>query len=192
MVTHHARPIVHRNLAPIVHRSPNRVVVQPVRRTLIRTIHRYPVRRVPYRFVRRWYYPGFFGYGSAHYRGRYWWRNHYYLGNYGHRHRRRHHVFGGIVESVQGNLGNGILLVKVFRPRSSRFRWVNRVSTAGSAATSLNRFLLNNGTAFEVMTNPPRLGTIADLHKGAHVLIRPHASLANTAQRVQVSPGFRR
>jgi hypothetical protein len=169
-------------------------VVQPVRRALIRTVHRYPVRRVPYRFARRWYYPGFYGYGSAHYHywGRYWWRNHYYLGSYGRWHRRRHHVFGGIVESVQGNLGNGIMLVRVLRPRCSRFRWARGASVAGLAATSLNRFVLTNGTAFEVMTNPPRLGTIADLHKGAHVLIRPHASLANTAQRVQVSPGFRR
>jgi glycosyltransferase involved in cell wall biosynthesis len=120
-VTHHPRPIVYHGLVHHVRRSATPIVRQPVRHAAIRTVHRYPVHRLPFRFVHRWWYnTGFYGYNYSSYRGRYWWRN--YNRGYGALQRRRPHVIGGIVESVQGGLGNGILVVKAFRPRSSRFR----------------------------------------------------------------------
>lgn len=187
-VSHHPRPAVHR--IPVHHaRNPaTRIVRQPVRRTAIRTVHRYPVHRLPRRFVRRPHHFGHRRYSYSYYPGRYRWRsNHYNRG----RSSGRRGIVGGIVESVQGNLGNGTLLVKVHRSRSSRFRYA-RNNAAGRGATSLRRFHLNGGTLYQVMTIPPRVGTMADLRRGERVLIQTHPNTGHTAQKVVVSPGRRR
>lgn len=193
-VTHHPRPAVHRIAVHRVRHAPNRIVRQPVRRTAIRTIHRYPVHRVQRRFVRRPYYSGrHFGvrrYTYSYYPRRYAWRTNHYNRGYGVR-RRHPRAIGGIVEAVQGNALNGMLLVKVIRSRSSRFRYA-RVHAGGWGATSLHRFHLNGGTSYAIMTIPPRVGTIADLHKGERVLVLTPAKSANIALRVQASPRRRR
>jgi hypothetical protein len=120
-VTHHPRPMVYHGPIRPVRLSTTRIVRQPVRHTAIRTVHRYPVRRVPFRFARRLNYYGMYGYTYSSYPRRYLWRTHYSRG-YGALQRRRPRIIGGILESVQGVPGNGILVVRAFRPRSSRFR----------------------------------------------------------------------
>jgi hypothetical protein len=194
-VNHHRRPAVHRR--PVqrvqrVQRSATRIVRQSVRPNVLRTVQRYPIRRVQRNFVRRPYYsglyPGIRRYTYSYYPRRYVWRTSYYNRGSGASRRRASRGIGGIVESVQGNANNGMLLVKVLRPRSSRFRYATTNAAARRGATSLHRFHLNNGTRYEVLTTPRRGGTIADLHKGEHVMIQKHTNAANTAQTVQVSP----
>jgi len=189
-VTHHPRPIVYRIPAQHARHTATRIAHQPVRHTAIRTVHRYPVRRVPYRFVRRPRSFGLYGYNNYYYPRRYLWRTNYNRG-YGALQRRRARVIGGIVEGVQASPTGGTLLVKVHRSRYGRFRYARRNAAFGSAA-SLRRFHLSNGTLYEVMTMPPRGGTVLDLHKGEHVQILTHAHLANTAQMVRVSRLLRR
>ncbi len=178
-VIHHPRPVVYRG--PVhVRRFPNRIVHHPGRRAAFRTIHRYPVHRFPRRFVRRpYYYYGYRRYSYFYYPGRYRWRTSYYNRGYG---LWRPRVVGGIVQSVQGIPGGGALVVRVPRSRYSRFRYVG----GGRGATTLRRFLLNPATLYEVMTIPPRGGSIADLRRGERVLILTHAHTANTAQKVSV------
>lgn len=120
-VNRHPRPAVHHHAIRRMPHSPIHIARQPVRRTVVRTIHRYPVHRVPYRFARRRHYFGVYPYAYSYYPGRHRLRTNYNRG-YGALQRRRARVVGGIVQSVQGNPGNGTLLVKVFRPRSGRFR----------------------------------------------------------------------
>lgn len=120
-VNHHPRPMVYRGTVPHVRHAATRIVRQPVRHAAIRTVHRYPVHRRPFRFVRRPHFYGVYGHPYSYYPRRNGWRPNYNRG-YGALQRRGPRVIGGIVESVQGIPGNGLLLVKVFRPRSSRFR----------------------------------------------------------------------
>lgn len=178
-VIHHPRPIVYRGPVHMRHvRFP--VVRPPVRRAAFRTIHRYPIHRFPRRFVRRpYHYFGHRRYSYFYFPGRYRWRSNRYSRGFG---LWRPRVIGGVVESVQGIPGNGTLLVKVHRRRAGRFRY----ALAGRGATTLRRFHLNLGTLYEIMTIPPRGGTIADLRRGERVLILTHTNTANTAQKVSV------
>jgi hypothetical protein len=191
-VNHYRRPAVHRHPVRSVRRSAARIVRQPVRRVVVRTIHRYPVHRVQRRFVRRPYYHGRFSgvrrYTYSYYPRRYLWRTSHYNRGYGGWRRRASRGIGGIVESVLGNGFNGTLLVKVIRPRWSRFRYARTNAGAGWGATSLHRFHLNSGTRYEILTIPPRGGTIADLHKGERVLVFRNANSGNIAQIVRISP----
>lgn len=193
-VTHHRRPAVHRRPVQHARRRTTPNARGPVKRTVVRTVHRYPVHRVQRRFVVR---PYSFGpharrhhhhrrYTYFYYPGRYVWRTSHYNRGYGVSRRRPSRGVAGIVESVQGNAGNGTLLVKVLRPRHSRFHYAAARKTAGRGATSQHRFHLNNGTRYQIMTAPPKRGSIADLHKGERVLILRHAKAANTAQKVEV------
>lgn len=184
-VIHHPRPIVYRGPVHMRH-LPNRFVHHPGRRMAFRTVHRYPVHRFPRRFVRRpYYYYGHRRYSYFYYPGRYRWRTNYYNRGYG---LWRPRVIGGIVQSVQGLPGGGTLMVRVPRSRYGRFRYAG----AGRGATTVRRFLLNPATLYEVMTIPPRGGTIADLHRGERVLILTHTHTANTAQKVSVVSRARR
>ncbi|HTU88537.1 MAG TPA: hypothetical protein VMF69_00430 [Gemmataceae bacterium] len=197
-VTHHRRPAVHRHPVPNARRGAARSVRQPGRQTMVRRTHRYPVHRVQRRFVRRPYYVGGRNFGVrrrytySYYPGRYLWRTSNYNLGYGVGRRRGQRGIAGIVESVQGIAGNGTLVLRVVRPRSSRFRYARTNAGAGWGATSLHRFRLNNGTLYHVMTAPPRGGTIADLHKGEHVLVLTHTNTGGAAHVVQVSPRRRR
>lgn len=185
-VIHYPRPSVHRGSLPHMRLGTTRMVRQPFRGTTIRRIHRYPVHRLPHRFVRRPYH--FYGhrrYSYFYYPGRYRWRTNRYNRGYG---VLRPRVVGGIVESVQGVPGGGTLMVRVPRSRYGRFRYAG----AGRGATTLRRFLVNPATLFEVMTIPPRGGTIADLRRGERVLILTHTHTANTAQKVSVVSRARR
>lgn len=189
-VNHHRRPAVHHRPVQHVRRSATRIVRQPVRRTVVRRINRYPVHRVQRRFVRRPYYSGrYFGvrrYTYSYYPTRYLWRRSHYNRGYGVGRRRGSRGIGGIVESVQGNANNGTLLVKVIRPRFSRFRYATTNAGAGWGANSLHRFHLNNGTRYEIMAVPPRGATFADLHKGERVLVLTRPNSARNAQMVQM------
>jgi hypothetical protein len=189
-VNRHRRPAV--RIRP-VQRVRNRVargIRQPVRRNVVRTVHRYPVHRVHGRYVVRPYYfgrhPRHRRYTYSYYPGRYLWRRSHYNRGYGVSRRHGFRGIGGIVESVQGNANNGTLLVKVLRPRSSRFRYTAAKAGAGRRPTSLHRFHLNNGTRYEIMTTPPQGGSFASLHKGERVLILPQGNSANTAKIVEV------
>jgi hypothetical protein len=195
-VIHHRRPAVHRRSVQSVRRATTRIVRQPVRRAVVRTVNRYPVRRVQRSFLSR---PNIHVRHSRHqrytyfyYPGQYQWRSNHYNRRLGAG--RRHGARGirGIVESVQGNPANGTLLVKAIRPRTSRFRFTTARAGAARGGTSLHRFLLDTGTRYEVLTAPPRGGSITDLHKGEHVMIVKRAKAANAAQTVQVSPQRKR
>lgn len=178
-VIRYPRPIVHRGPIRHVGRPGFGVVRHPVRRAGFRTVHRYPIHRFPRRFVRRPYYFGARRYSYSYFPGRYRWRSNRYHRGYG---IWRQRVVGGVVESVQGVPGNGILLVRVSRRGYGRFRY----GAAGRGATSLRRFHLNIGTLYEIRTIPPRLGTVADLRRGERVLIQTLSHTANTAQKVMV------
>jgi hypothetical protein len=165
-----------------------------VRRNASRAVYRYPVHRVHRRYVRRpYYFPYYFGrhyrhrrYTYNYYPGRYTWRRSHYNRGYGVSRRHGLRGFRGIVESVQGNANNGSLLVKILRPRSSRFHYAANRRGVGGGATSWHRFHLNNATRYEIMTAPPTAGTIASLHKGERVLIQTQSNSANTAKLVEV------
>lgn len=191
-VSHHRRPAVHRRPAQRVRRSTPRVIRQPVRRTVVRTVNRYPVHRIQRRFLSR---PNTHvrhsrnrRYTYFYYPGRYQWRTNHYNRRSGISRRHSSRGVRGIVEQVQGNPANGTVLVKVLRPRSSRFRFTTARAGAARRGTSLHRFHLDSGTRYEVLTAPPRGGSIADLHKGEHVLVLKRARTANAAQKIQVSP----
>lgn len=172
---HYRRPAVHRPAVPHARRP----VTRSVRRPVIRTVHRYPVHRVHRRYVR-----------PSNYFVRNYRRAGYYNRGYGRSRRYFSRGVRGIVEGVQGNAGNGMVLVKVFRPRSSRFRYatalagVNRVRGVSSA----HRFHVNNATRYEILSVPRRAGTFASLHKGEEVLILKRSNQSNIAQRVEVFP----
>ncbi|MGH7169685.1 MAG: hypothetical protein ACRELG_05330 [Gemmataceae bacterium] len=197
-VSHHRRPAVHRRPVHSVRRTATRTTSRtasrttrkPVRQRVVRTVHRYPVHRQQRRYVRRSSSSRRFSsrhrYTYSYYPGRYAWRRSSYNRGYGASRRSTSLGIGGIVESVQGNANNGTLVVKLLRPRHSRFR------VAGRSATSLHRFQLNKNTRYEVLAAPPRGGTIADLHKGERVRILPHTNAARTAQKVSVSPQRKR
>jgi hypothetical protein len=195
--TRYRRPAVHRRPVQGVRHRVTRIVRRPVKRTVVRTVRRYPVHRV-YRYaVRRPYY---FGRHARHHRrytyiyypGRYNWRTNYYNRVAGIRRRHASRGIRGIVEGVQGNAGNGTVLLKVLRQRSSRFRYGTTNAGAGRGAASVRRFHVNNGTRFEILTAPPKAGTFAALHKGEHVLILTHGQQANTAQKIEVFPRRKR
>lgn len=188
------RPAVHHYPVQRVRFSGPRMVRQPVRRAAFRTVHRYPVRRLPRRFVHRpyYYYRGYGRYSYSYYPRRHVWRTGIYGGGYGIARRRTARLIGGIVESVQGNPLGGTLVVRAPRSRSSRFRYAPINVAAGRRATSLHRFQLTAGTLYEVMTMPPRGGTIADLHRGERVLVLTQANSGRTAQVVKVASRRRR
>jgi hypothetical protein len=190
------RPAVHRHPAPQPRRRVTRTVRRPATRTVVRTVRRYPVHRVTRRYVRRPYYyqRRHRRYTYTYYPGRYYWRTSYYNRGYG---RSRRHVsrgIRGIVEGVQGNPANGTVLVKVFRPRFSRFRYGTTFVNANAArrTSPLHRFHVNQATRYEILSTPPRAGTFASLHKGEHVLILRQGNQSNTAQMVEVFPRRRR
>lgn len=188
---HYRRPAVYRHAVQPARRRAARIVRRPV----IRTVHRYPVHRASRRYVRRsYYFPQNYRYhrryAYTYYPGRYLWRSNHYNRGYGRL--RRHLARGvrGIVEGVQGNAGNGMVLVKVVRSRSSRFRYATALAGAnrGRGASSAHRFHVNNATRYEILSIPRRAGTFASLHKGEHVLILRRGNQSNTAQRVEVFP----
>ncbi len=195
---HYRRPAVHH--PPVYHpRRAPRVVRRPVNRTVVRTVRRYPVHRVVRRYVRRPYYyyhnPRYHRrYTYSYYPGRYHWRTNYYNRGYGRSRHNHSRGIRGIVEGVQGNAGNGTLLVKVFRPRSSRFRYGLAAANANPArnASALQRFHVNNATRYEVMSAPPRAATFASLHQGEQVLILKQGNQSNTARLVEVLSQRRR
>lgn len=195
--THYRRPAVHRRTVKRVQHRTTRIVRRPVKRTVVRTVRRYPVHRVHRSIVRRPYSVGRHSrhhrrYTYNYYPGRYNWRTSYY--NRVRRGSRRHVSRGirGIVEGVQGNAGNGMVLVKVHRPRSSRFRYRTTNAGAGRGSSAVHRFHVNNGTRYEMLSAPPKGTTFAALHKGEHVLILRHGKQANTAQKVEVFPRRKR
>lgn len=193
-VKHHARPAVNRRPAKRVQQRTKPNVRRTVSRTKVRSVQRYPVNRVRRQLVfvpssvngRSRHHHHHRRYSFSYYPGRYAWRSSAY--NRGSGGSRRHASRGirGVVESVQGNANNGTLVVRTIRPRSSRFQ--NAANRKGGRATSLRRVHLNNGTNYQILSNPAKGGTMADLHKGAHVLILTHTKPANTAQKVEVSP----
>lgn len=201
-VTHHRRPAVHhrstqharRRTTPNARRPVQHRTTPNARRKVARTTHRYPTHRMQRRVVvrsnsvgpqaRRRHHHRRYTY--LYYPGRYAWRTSYYNRGYGVSRRRHSRGVRGIVEAVQGNGVNGTVVLKVRRPRHSRFHYTARRNAIGRGATSQHRFHLNQGTRYEVMTAPRRRGSIADLHKGEHVLILRHAKSANTAQKVEV------
>jgi hypothetical protein len=189
-VTHHRRPAVHRRPAQHVRHRTTRIVRQPVKRTVVRTVHRYPLHRARHHSVRRPYYHGHHSrhhrYTYFYYPGRYRWQTNHYNRGYGVSHRRAVRGIRGIVESVQGNAGNGTLLVKVMRPRSSRFRYATTNAAAGRGATSLRRFHVNSATRYEIMTGTSASGTFANLHKGERVLVLTQGNSAQTARKIEV------
>jgi hypothetical protein len=185
------RPAVHRHPVQRPHHRVTRILRRPAARTAVRNVHRYPVRRVNRRF-------GYWPYYHRHHRrytyfyypGRYRWWTNYYNQNYGRSRRHFSRGIRGIVEGVQGNPGNGTVVVKVFRPRSSRFRYGTTVAGANPAqsASSAHRFHVNNATRYEIMSTPPQAGTFASLHKGEHVLILSPGNPSNAAQKIEVFP----
>lgn len=194
-VTRHRRPSVRRQAQRFRHRA-TRSVHQTARRNVRRTVHRYPVHRVHRRYVRRPYYFGrhwrHHRYTYFYYPGRYLWRRSHYNRGYVIWHRHGPRGIGGVVESVQGNANAATLLVKVVRPRSSRFRYAGTNRGVGWGTTSLRRFHLNNGTRYEIMTTPPTGGTFASLRKGERVLVLPQGNSGNTAKIVEVFARRRR
>jgi hypothetical protein len=195
-VSSHRRPAVHRRPAQAARRSNTSIKrqsvrrnnQQSVRRNAIRTMHRYPVHRVQRRALVRMNSPTRFSrqrrYTYSYYPGRYVWRSNYYGRGLGSSRRGATRGIRGVVESVQGNAVNGTLLVKAARPRSSRFRF----ASVARRGTSMHRFALNNATRYEVLAVPRRGGTIADLHKGEHVMVLTHPRAAHQAQKIQLSP----
>lgn len=189
------RPAVHRRPVQHPRRRVTRVVRRPTTRTVVRTVHRYPVHRVTRRYVYRPYYyhrpyRHHRRYSYTYYPGRYHWRTNYYNRGYGRSRRQLSRGIRGIVEGVQGNPGNGTVLVKVARPRSSRFRYGTTAANAnrGRNASSVHRFRVNNATHYEILSTPPRAGTFASLHKGEQVLILKQGNQASTAQKVEMFP----
>jgi hypothetical protein len=192
------RPAVHRRPTPRGPAHVNRSVRRPVTRTVVRTVPRYPVHRQYVRTVRRPYYVTrsqrvHRRYTYTYYPGRYRWRTNHYNRGYGGLRRSLVRRVPGIVEGIQGNAGNGTVLVKVFRPSSRRFRYGTLAgANAARGNYSVQRFRINNGTRYEMLTTPRQASAFASLQKGERVLIQTTGNSANTAQIVALYPRRKR
>ncbi len=192
---HYRRPAVHRHA---VHRAA-RIVRRPATRRVVRTVHRYPVHRVQRRYVRQAnYYSGYHRYhrryAHSYYPGRYYWRSNYYNRGYGRSRRHLSRGVRGIVMGVQGNAGNGMVVVRVIRPLSRRFRYGAALAGAnrGRGAFAAHRFLVNGATRYEILSLPRQAGTFASLRKGEQVLILRRGNQSNLAQKIELFPPRRR
>ncbi len=188
---HYHRAAVHRPAVP----HARHVAPRMVRQSANRTVHRYPIHRVQRRYVRQ---SNYFvrnhryhrRYTHSYYPGRYHWRSNYYNRGYGRSRRHLSRSIRGIVMGVQGNAVNGMVVVRVVRPLSRRFRYATALAGAngGRGTSTAHRIHVNGATRYEILSVPRTAGTFASLHKGEEVLILKQSNQSNLAQRVEVIP----